>query len=150
MRKKKLSPENIIKAAEAFATGTASRRKLQAQGIPQRQYAVLADASTAPLETFRTHLRGVLACTITAMSERLRDEVSELSTAQLPIALGILTDKHSGLTEPKNAALHFHFYGKDRAKLMAGIIGADVQRTEIVADDTQDKPTDSNSSKTNN
>lgn len=138
MPKKQLTPEALTVAVKAFATGTATRRTLQASGIPQRHYPQLAMTAQEELELFRTELSGELRGILRKLTKRLHDESEKISTAQLPVAIGILTDKHRDLHSGASAAqsLHLHLHGADRDEAMARLLGAGharpVKRAEVV------------------
>lgn len=123
---KKIPAKALNAAAQAFADGTATRRTLQAVGIPQRQYPAIKDEADNTLRAFKQALSRALESTIMDMSERLHGESGKLSVGQIPVALGILIDKHKAVNEghaPTHQALHIHLTSNDRDGMLKQLLG---------------------------
>ena len=133
--KRKLPQSTITAAAEAFAAGTATRRTLQALGLPQRQYPAIAAEADEELKRFRHALSGVLAETIMDLTERLRADSGKLSVGQIPVTIGILADKHRALNDtggPISQHVHLHLADGDRHGAIAALLGKHAERSGVV------------------
>ena len=127
----KLPAKVIQAAADAFANDTATRRSLHAIGLPARLYpAIRADAEDIR-KRFNHELSVQMGETLMDMTERLRAESGKLSTGQLPVAIGILTDKVKALNEsggPTSQHLHLHLGSNDRTGAITALLGKHGER----------------------
>lgn len=129
--KKPLPPAVLATAADMVIAGTATRRSLQKIGVPEKQYPALAAAADDTLKQFRHNLSVRLEDLILALVSKLQAEHGKLATGQLPVAIGILTDKHKALTEaghPSSQHLHLHLGSDDRTGAIAALLGKHGER----------------------
>lgn len=125
-KRKSIPPTAIPEAAKLFVSGQATRRKITALGIPEPRYPALRRAAEEELTAFKDELGAVLRSTLLDMGKRLERESGQLSVSQLPVALGILADKHKQLHEtgPHNLSqtLNLHIKG-DAGTALRAILG---------------------------
>ena len=132
--KRKLPQSTIDAAAEQFAAGKATRRTLQAIGVPQRQYPALRDAADEELKRFRQAYSCTLETIIMDLSERLQRDSDKLTIGQIPVTLGILSDKHKAINDSGGSTsqhLHLHLAAGDRSGAISALLGKHGERSGV-------------------